>query len=115
VDEQIFFNSLTKEDIEKIIDIELRELRERAEESGYKLTITPSAKKFIAEAGYDPAFGARPLKRAVMRYVEDPVSEFIISDRILQGKRKKGSTELRTLKVGLTPEKDNTLVSLKED
>ena len=115
VDEQIFFNSLTKEDIEKIIDIELRELRERAEESGYKLTITPSAKRFIAEAGYDPAFGARPLKRAVMRYVEDPVSEFIISDRILQGKRKKGSTELRTLKVGLTPEKDNTLVSLKED
>ncbi len=115
VDEQVFFNSLTKEDIEKIIDIELRELRERAEESGYKLTITPSAKKFIAEAGYDPAFGARPLKRAVMRYVEDPVSEFIISDRILQGKRKKGSTELRTLKVGLTPEKDNTLVSLKED
>ena len=115
VDEQIFFNSLTKEDIEKIIDIELRELRERAEESGYKLTITPSAKKFIAEAGYDPAFGARPLKRAVMRYVEDPVSEFIISDRILQGKRKKGSTELRTLKVGLTPEKDNTLVSLRED
>ncbi len=115
VDEQIFFNSLTKEDIEKIIDIELRELRERAEESGYKLTITPSAKKFIAEAGYDPAFGARPLKRAVMRYVEDPVSEFIISDRILQGKRKKGSTELRTLKVGLTPEKDNALVSLRED
>ena len=115
VDEQVFFNSLTKEDIEKIIDIELKDLKERAEESGYKLTITPSAKRFIAEAGYDPAFGARPLKRAVMRYVEDPVSEFIISDRILQGRRKKGSTELRTLKVGLTPEKDNTLVSLRED
>ena len=115
VDEQVFFNSLTKEDIEKIIDIELKDLKERAEESGYKLTITPSAKRFIAEAGYDPAFGARPLKRAVMRYVEDPVSEFIISDRILQGKHKKGSTELRTIKVGLTPEKDNTLVSLKED
>ena len=115
VDEQIFFNSLTKEDIEKIIDIELKDLKERAEESGYKLTITPSAKRFIADAGYDPAFGARPLKRAVMRYVEDPVSEFIISDRILQGRHKKGSTELRTLKVGLTPEKDNTLVNLKED
>ena len=114
VDEQVFFSSLTKEDIEKIIDIELKDLRERAEESGYKLTITPSAKKFIAEAGYDPAFGARPLKRAVMRYVEDPVSEFIISDRILQGK-KKGPADLRVIKVGLTPEKDNTLVSLKED
>ena len=115
VDEQVFFNSLSKEDIEKIIDIELKELRERAEEAGYKLTITPSAKRFIADAGYDPAFGARPLKRAVMRYVEDPVSEFIISDRILLGRKKKGQTELRTLKVGLSPEKDNTVVSLKED
>ena len=115
VDEQVFFNSLTKEDIEKIIDIELKDLKERAEESGYKLTVTPSAKRFIAEAGYDPAFGARPLKRAVMRYVEDPVSEFIISDRILQGRSKKGSSELRVIKVGLTQEKDNTLVSLKED
>ena len=114
VDEQVFFNTLTKKDIEQIIDIELKDLRERAAEAGYKLTITPTAKKFIAEAGYDPAFGARPLKRAVMRYVEDPVSEFIISDRILQGKRKKGSTELRTLRVGLTADKENTLVSLKE-
>ena len=115
VDEQIFFNSLTKEDIEQIIDIELKELRERAEETGYKLTITPAAKRFIAEAGYDPAFGARPLKRAVMRYVEDPVSEFIISDRILQGKKKKGATGLRVLKVGLSPDKESTLVTLKED
>lgn len=114
VDEQVFFNTLTKEDIEQIIDIELKDLRERAAEAGYKLTITPTAKKLIAEAGYDPAFGARPLKRAVMRYVEDPVSEFIISDRILQGKRKKGSTALRTLRVGLTADKENTLVSLKE-
>ena len=115
VDEQIFFNSLTKEDIEQIIDIELKELRDRAEEAGYKLTITPSAKRFIAEAGYDPAFGARPLKRAVMRYVEDPVSEFIISDRILQGKKKKGATGLRVLKVGLSSDKESTLVTLKED
>ena len=72
-------------------------------------------KKFIAEAGYDPAFGARPLKRAVMRYVEDPVSEFIISDRILQDRHKKGSSELRVLKVGLTPDKEGTQVTLKED
>jgi len=115
VDEQVFFSSLSKEDIEKIIDIELKDLRTRAEEAGYKLTVTPSAKRFIADAGYDPAFGARPLKRAVMKYVEDPVSEFIISDRILQGKRKKGSQELRTLKVGLTADKENTLVSLKSD
>ena len=115
VDERIFFNALTKEDIEKIIDIELKDLRSRAEEAGYKLVVTPSAKRFIADAGFDPAFGARPLKRAVMKYVEDPVSEFIISDRILQGRRKKGSSGLRTLRVGLTADKENTLVSLKED
>ncbi len=90
----------TKEDIDKIIDIELKDLRSRAEEAGYKLVVTPSAKRFIADAGFDPAFGARPLKRAVMKYVEDPVSEFIISDRILQGRRKKGSSGLRTLRVG---------------
>lgn len=115
VDERIFFNALTKEDIEKIIDIELKDLRSRAEEAGYKLVVTPSAKRFIADAGFDPAFGARPLKRAVMKYVEDPVSEFIISDRILQGRRKKGSSGLRTLRVGLTADKENTLVSLKEE
>ena len=114
VDERIFFNALDKEDIEKIIDIELKDLRLRAEEAGYKLIVTPSAKRFIADAGFDPAFGARPLKRAVMKYVEDPVSEFIISDRILQGRRKKGSSGLRTLRVGLTADKENTLVSLKE-
>ena len=115
VDERIFFNALTKEDIEKIIDIELKDLRSRAEEAGYKLVVTPSAKRFIADAGFDPAFGARPLKRAVMKYVEDPVSEFIISDRILQGRRKKGSSGFRTLRVGLTADKENTLVSLKEE
>lgn len=115
VDERIFFNALTKEDIEKIIDIELKDLRSRAEEAGYKLVVTPSAKRFIADAGFDPAFGARPLKRAAMKYVEDPVSEFIISDRILQGRRKKGSSGLRTLRVGLTADKENTLVSLKEE
>ena len=115
VDERIFFSALTKEDIERIIDIELKDLRIRAEEAGYKLIVTTSAKRFIADAGFDPAFGARPLKRAVMKYVEDPVSEFIISDRILQGRRKKGSSGLRTLRVGLTADKENTLVSLKEE
>lgn len=115
VDERIFFNSLTKEDMEKIIDIELKDLRTRAGEAGYRLVVTPAARRFIAEAGFDPAFGARPLKRAVMRYVEDPVSEFIISDRILQGRGGKGLPGPRTLRVGLTADKENTLVSLKTE
>ena len=114
VDEQVFFNTLTKEDIEQIIDIELKDLKARAEEAGYKLTVTPTAKRFVAEAGYDPAFGARPLKRAVMRYIEDPVSEFILSDRMLR-RPKSASGALRTLRVGLTPDKENTVVSMKEE
>lgn len=112
VDEKVYFNSLTKDDIEKIIDIELRNLRKRADEAGYKINVTPSAKKFIAEAGYDPAYGARPLKRAIMRYVEDPVSEFIISDRVLG--KKSATGELKQLNVGLNREKDNTVVTLKK-
>ncbi len=112
VDEQVYFNSLSKEAIEDIIDIELKDLRSRALEAGYKLTITPAAKRFIADAGYDPAYGARPLKRAVVRYVEDPVSEFIISDRALSS-RKRTPGEAVTLKVGLSPDKENTVVELK--
>ncbi|MBR3990324.1 MAG: ATP-dependent Clp protease ATP-binding subunit [Bacteroidales bacterium] len=109
VDGQVYFNSLNREAIEEIIDIELRELRERALAAGYKLTITPSAKRFIADAGYDPAYGARPLKRAIVRYVEDPVSEFIIGDRILLSKSKAGSG-VRTLRVTLSPDKEFTVV-----
>ena len=112
VDEQVYFNSLDKEAIEQIIDIELKDLRERALEAGYKLTITPAAKRFIADAGYDPAYGARPLKRAVVRYVEDPVSEFIISDRALSS-HKRAPGEVCTLKVGLATDKESTVVELK--
>ena len=67
----------------------------------------------MADAGYDPAYGARPLRRAVMRYVEDPVSEFIISDRILAS-RKKADAALRTLRVALSPDRESTVVELKD-
>ena len=111
VDEQIFFNSLSKENIEDIIDIQLRDLKFRAAEAGYKLRVTPSAKRFVAEAGYDPAYGARPLKRAVTKFIEDPVSEFIISDRILQDKQKETGAE-RILKISLSADKEHIEVSL---
>ena len=114
VDEQVYFHSLEKESIEEIIDIELKGLRERALGAGYKLTVTPAAKRLVADAGYDPAYGARPLRRAVMRYIEDPVSEFIISDRILVSRKKAGAA-LRTLRVGLSPDKESTVVELKLD
>ena len=82
VDEQVFFSSLTRSDIEKIIDIELKGLKSRVAEAGFELNVTPAAKKFVADAGYDPKFGARPLKRAIQQHIEDPVSEQIITDRM---------------------------------
>lgn len=85
LDEQILFNPLTREDLEKIIDIELKGLFSRVEQIGYKLKITPAAKKYIAEEGYDPQYGARPLKRAIQKLVEDPVSEAIISGKFQVG------------------------------
>jgi ATP-dependent Clp protease ATP-binding subunit ClpC len=111
VDEQVSFNPLSRDDMEKIIDIELKDLKGRVAEAGYSIKITKAAKAFIADTGYDPNFGARPLKRAVTRYVEDPVSEFIISDRILHGKEK--NRLARTLKIGLAREKENTEVTME--
>ncbi|MCQ2144777.1 MAG: ATP-dependent Clp protease ATP-binding subunit [Bacteroidales bacterium] len=105
VDELVYFNSLSKADIAKIIDIELRELRERVSEAGFRISITPSAKNFVAEAGYDPNYGARPLKRAIQKYIENPVSEYIIADR-MSSKITKGKPEgLRTIKIALSENK----------
>ena len=113
VDEQVYFNSLSREDIERIIDIELKGLKKRSLEAGYRITVTPSAKRFVAEAGYDPAYGARPLKRAITKYIEDPVAEFIISDRILVSRSKEELADVREIKVGLSADKESIAVSLK--
>ena len=104
IDEQVFFRPLDKNDIGKIIDIELKGLRNRAKEAGFEISVTPSAKRFVAELGYDPSFGARPLKRAVRKYIEDPVSECIISNRMFGGK---GTGKL---KVSLSKDKESTVV-----
>lgn len=109
VDEKVYFNPLTRDDLEKIIDLEIKDLKARVEEAGYRLSVTPSAKEFIADAGYDPAYGARPLKRAVTRYIEDPVSEYIITDRMMRDGRK-GDT-LPTLRVSLSKDKESTKVT----
>lgn len=106
VDEKVFFRELEKDDIMKIVDIELKVLKKRAEEAGYKLSVNPAAKKFVADAGFDPSYGARPLKRAIMKYIEDPVSEFIISDRLL----KKQNVLPTEIHVVLSPDKNDTSV-----
>lgn len=85
VDEIITFDQLSLEAITQIIDIELSGLYKRIENIGYKLIINDQAKRFIAEKGYDVQFGARPLKRAIQTYLEDGLSELIISSQLHEG------------------------------
>ena len=85
IDDVIIFNNLTKNDINKIIDIEINNLLKRIEDLGYKVKISRSAKDFIAEKGFDSKFGARPLKRAIQKYFEDPLSEEIINAQVKEG------------------------------
>lgn len=85
LDEYILFNPLSKEDICKIIDIELDDLFKRIDNVGYKLSIDDKAKMFVADMGYDPQLGARPLKRAIQKYIEDPLAEAIITGRFKLG------------------------------
>ncbi len=85
IDDVIMFNSLTKEHIHEIIDIELKGLYERVNSLNYKLKISTAAKDFIADKGYDSQFGARPLKRAIQKYLEDEMAEVIIKASVVQG------------------------------
>ena len=85
LDEIITFDQLDLDAIKKIIDIELRGLKKRVEELGYKLEITDKAKEFVATKGYDVQFGARPLKRAIQTYIEDGVCELLLDDKLKAG------------------------------
>ena len=85
IDDVIVFNSLEKEDIHKIIDIELKSLYGRIEELGYTIKLSKEAKDHIAEKGFDSAYGARPLKRAIQKYLEDPLAEEIIQSKVTEG------------------------------
>ena len=82
LDEIIYFNSLTPEDLIKIIDVEIKKMTPRFEEIGYKLTITKDLKEKIAEGGYDPKFGARPLRRLLQKYVEDTIAELVVTRKV---------------------------------
>jgi ATP-dependent Clp protease ATP-binding subunit ClpC len=85
IDDVVVFNALEKEDIDKIIDIELDKLYLRIKDLGYTLNLSDKAKDYIAEKGFDKQFGARPLKRAIQKYVEDSLAEEIITSKIHEG------------------------------
>ncbi len=87
IDEVIIFHALTEEHLKSIVDLLIRQVERRLSESGIKLEINEEAKVWLAHRGYDPVYGARPLRRAIQRYVENA-----ISTRILQGEFKEGDT-----------------------
>ncbi len=85
IDDVVIFNQLTEENIFSIIDILMKGVTRRLDNLGLTLELTPEAKKFIAEKGYDSQFGARPLHRAIQKYLEDPLAEEILNMNVKHG------------------------------
>ncbi|WP_231427463.1 MULTISPECIES: ATP-dependent Clp protease ATP-binding subunit [Pedobacter] len=85
VDDVVVFNSLGKDEIFRIIDIELKALFGRVHTLGYEIALTENAKDYIADKGFDSNFGARPLKRAIQKYLEDPIAEEILKGELSEG------------------------------
>ena len=126
IDDIIVFRNLEKEDIKKLIDLETEDLRNNLAEKGIKIRLSKSAVEFIAEKGYDPNFGARPLRRAVQQYLEDPLAEelllgtFEFGDTVV-AKHKKSSDKLFFVKLRkknsdnkeTNPEEENSGISKK--
>jgi len=103
LDDVIIFKSLEKEDIAKIVELEIKKLKERVNEIGYDLQINKTAKDFLIEEGYDEEYGARPLSRAIQKFIEDPVSEEILSG---------GVKEKQTIKVSYSKAKEDMVVKV---
>ena len=104
VDEIVVFNSLEKNDLKKIINIELEKLKKRLKELGYEIKISAKALSFLCEKGFDKKYGARPLKRAIQNYVEDLIAEEIVKSNIKEGNKfkidcNKNNTELNIIKI----------------
>ena len=103
IDDVVLFNSLSQDDIFKIIDIELKHLFSRISDLGYNIQLTKAAKEFIATKGYDSQFGARPLKRALQKFLEDPIAEEIIQNNLTEGD---------VIKVGIDKKNDDVKISI---
>src|SRR4029453_18616139 len=85
IDEVIVFHKLTKDEIMTIVDLVLRRLREQMSEHEVAIELTAEAKELLVEKGYDPAMGARPLRRAIQRYIEDPLADFVLGRSLEPG------------------------------
>lgn len=102
IDDVVIFNSLDEADIAKIIDIIMKDVLKRMDNLGFSLELTDEAKKFIAEKGYDQQFGARPLHRAIQKYLEDPLAEEILNQKIKEGNVVKADFDEKESKIKFT-------------
>jgi ATP-dependent Clp protease ATP-binding subunit ClpC len=91
LDEIVVFHALTHEDIDRIVDIMMSRLNARLKEKGVNLTLLPEARSFLARKGYDPEYGARPLRRVIQNHIEDPLSSLMISGEVADGAEVLGS------------------------
>lgn len=114
IDDVIVFNALEREDIHSIIDIELDKLLNRIADLGYTLKLSPAAKDYIADKGFDKKYGARPLKRAIQKYIEDALAEEIVNSKLSEGDtihmdldEKKNELKIK-IKKGKKPEETRT-------
>ena len=98
IDDVIVFHALEKEHIQRIVDLMLAEVETRLKDFDLGLTVTPAAKEFLAEKGFDPMFGARPLRRAIQQLVEDEISEEMLKGTFGAGDRIKVGLEQGKLK-----------------
>jgi ATP-dependent Clp protease ATP-binding subunit ClpC len=85
IDEVIVFHKLTKEEIKTIVDLLMRRLRDQMGEHAADVSLTEEAKELLVEKGYDPTMGARPLRRAIQRYIEDPLADFVLGREVTPG------------------------------
>ena len=99
LDDIIIFNSLKETDIAKIIILEIKKLRDRVKEMGYDIKVNKSAIEHLIKVGYDVAYGARPLNRAIQKYIEDPVSDEILNSNFKEGDLIKVSYDKKTEKI----------------
>ena len=105
IDDVIVFNALEREDIHSIIDIELEKLVLRIVDLGYKLILTDEAKDYIADKGFDKQYGARPLKRAIQKYIEDALAEEIVNSKLKEGD---------TIKMDLDKDKNELTIKISK-
>jgi len=85
IDEVIVFHKLAKEEIMTIVDLMLRRLREQMAQHDVTIELTPEAKELLVDKGYDPAMGARPLRRAIQRFIEDPLADYVLGRELDPG------------------------------